>query len=51
MDSPTTKQPLSDDELNRLGKFLDGIGPPAMNMESLDGYFAALICGPEALSR
>ena len=47
MDSSTTKQPLSDDEFNRLGKFLDGIGAPAMNMESLDGYFAALICGPD----
>ena len=35
------------DEFNRLGKFLDGIGAPAMNMESLDGYFAALICGPD----
>jgi hypothetical protein len=38
----TTHQPLSADELDRLGKFLDGIGAPAMNMESLDGYFAAL---------
>ncbi len=27
--------------------FLDEIGVPAMNMESLDGYFAALICGPD----
>jgi uncharacterized protein len=49
MDSSTTQQPLSDDELNRLGKFLDGIGAPAMNMESLDGYFAALICVPDTV--
>jgi uncharacterized protein len=49
MDSSTTQQPLSDDEFNRLGKFLDGIGAPAMNMESLDGYFAALICGPDTV--
>jgi len=47
MDNSTTKRPLSEDELNRLGKFLDGIGAPAMNMESLDGYFAALICDPD----
>jgi uncharacterized protein len=49
MDTPTTQQPLSDDEFNRLSKFLDGIGAPAMNMESLDGYFAALICGPDTV--
>jgi uncharacterized protein len=47
MNNSATHQPLSDEELNRLGKFLDGIGAPAMNMESLDGYFAALICGPD----
>jgi uncharacterized protein len=47
MNNSTTQQPLSGDELDRLGKFLDGIGAPAMNMESLDGYFAALICGPD----
>jgi uncharacterized protein len=47
MSNPTNQQPLSDDELDRLGKFLDEIGAPAMNMESLDGYFAALICGPD----
>jgi len=47
MNNPTIQQPLSDDELNRLGGFLDEIGPLAMNMESLDGYFAALICGPD----
>jgi uncharacterized protein len=47
MNNPTIQQPLSNDELNRLGKFLDEIGAPAMTMESLDGYFAALICSPE----
>jgi uncharacterized protein len=47
MNNATTHQPLSADELDRLGKFLDGIGAPAMNMEGLDGYFAALICGPD----
>jgi uncharacterized protein len=47
MNNSTLQQPLSNDELNRLSKFLDGIGAPAMNMESLDGYFAALICAPD----
>ena len=47
MNNPTIQQPLSDDELNRLGEFLNKIGAPAMNMESLDGYFSALICGPD----
>src|SRR5271157_2342050 len=47
MNNSTIQQPLSDDELDRLGEFLDEIGVPAMNMESLDGYFAALICGPD----
>ena len=47
MNNPTIQQPLSNDELNRLGKFLDEIGAPAMTMESLDGYFAALICSPD----
>jgi hypothetical protein len=44
--NPTIQQPLSDDELNRLGGFLDEIGPLAMNMESLDGYFPLRIAGP-----
>jgi uncharacterized protein len=47
MNNATIQQPLNDDELNRLGKFLDGIGAPAMNLEALDGYFVALICGPD----
>ena len=47
MNNSTRQQPLNDDEFNRLGKFLDGIGAPAMNMESLDGYFTALICSPD----
>src|ERR1700731_2101339 len=46
----STQQPLSGDELDRLGKFLDGIGAPAMNMESLDGYFGALIRRPDMVS-
>lgn len=40
-------QPLSGAELDRLAAFLGAIGAPAMSLESLDGYFAALICCPE----
>jgi uncharacterized protein len=38
---------LSEDEFDRLSDFLQAMGPPAMNLESVDGFFAALICGPE----
>src|SRR5208283_3167519 len=40
--------PLTDAELDRLGDFLKGCkGGKAMNLEELDGFFAALIAGPE----
>jgi uncharacterized protein len=40
--------PLSDTELDRLGIFLKGCkGGRAMNIEELDGFFAALIAGPD----
>jgi len=42
-----TDQPLTDQEFERLAGFLGSIGPSAMNMETLDGYFAALISGPD----
>jgi uncharacterized protein len=38
---------LTDEELDRLSEFLDAASPFAMNIEMLDGYFAALICGPQ----
>ena len=41
------QQPLNDAELGRLGDFLEAIGTPAMNLEMLDGFFAALICAPD----
>jgi uncharacterized protein len=42
--------PLTDDELDRLGKFLKECkGGRAMNIEQLDGFFAALIAGPEVV--
>jgi uncharacterized protein len=41
---------LTDAELNRLGEFLKGCkGGKAMNLEELDGFFAALIAGPETV--
>src|ERR1035438_5088950 len=43
-----TNDPLTDAELDRLGEFLKGCkGGRAMNVEQLDGFFAALIAGPE----
>jgi uncharacterized protein len=44
----TQHEPLTDAELDRLGDFLKGCkGGRAMNVEQLDGFFAALIVGPE----
>ncbi len=44
----TQNEPLTDAELDRLGNFLEGCkGGKAMNVEQLDGFFAALIAGPE----
>ncbi|MBM0105283.1 UPF0149 family protein [Steroidobacter sp. S1-65] len=46
MTSLTT--PLSDDELDKLADFLDALpSPEAMNIEQMDGFFCALIVGPE----
>src|ERR1039457_7025735 len=44
----TDSEPLTDAEFDRLGGFLKGckVGR-AMNVEQLDGFFAALIAGPE----
>lgn len=44
------QQLLSETELDRLGEFLDSLaGPHAMNLEQLDGFFCALIAGPEVV--
>jgi uncharacterized protein len=43
--NPTIDQPLTDDELARLSQFLHAT-PDSMNIEMLDGYFTALVCGP-----
>ena len=46
----TQNEPLTDAELDRLGDFLKGCkGGRAMNVEALDGFFAALIAGPETV--
>jgi uncharacterized protein len=46
----TDTEPLTDAELDRLGDFLkDCKGGKAMNVEMLDGFFAALIAGPETV--
>jgi uncharacterized protein len=46
----TQPEPLTHAELDRLGDFLDCCkGGKAMNVEELDGFFAALIAGPEVV--
>ena len=46
----TKTQPLNDAEFDRLGDFLRSCkGGQAMNVEELDGFFAALIAGPETV--
>jgi uncharacterized protein len=43
--------PLTDDEFAKLGAFLGGIkNNRAMNLEAMDGFFVALVCGPEMVS-
>jgi uncharacterized protein len=49
MTNTPSDQALTENELDRLDEFLDAIGPPAMSLETLDGFFAALICGPEVV--
>jgi yecA family protein len=46
----TKPERLTDAELDRLGDFLKSCkGGRAMNIEALDGFFAALIAGPETV--
>ena len=46
----TQNEPLTDAELDRLGAFLQSSkGGRAMNLEEVDGFFAALIAGPETV--
>src|ERR1035437_3487423 len=42
--------PLTDAEFDRLGEFLKGCaGGKNMNVEELDGFFAALVASPEVV--
>jgi uncharacterized protein len=46
----TQNEPLTDAEFDRLGDFLKSCKEgKAMNVEALDGFFAALIAGPETV--
>lgn len=45
----TNHKPLTDAEIDRLGEFLARRGDSGMNIEGLDGFFVALVCGPEAV--
>jgi len=46
----TQNEPLTDAEFDRLGQFLKSCkGGEAMNLEELDGFFSALIAGPEVV--
>jgi len=50
MTTLTQPDPLTDAELDRLGDLLKSCkGGQAMNVEQLDGFFAALIAGPETV--
>lgn len=40
-------EPLTDDEFEHLAEFLYGLHGTAMTLEEMDGFFCALICGPE----
>ena len=41
-------QSLSDAELGRVREILDRFGDKrAMNLEQIDGFLAALVCGPD----
>lgn len=47
MSERNASQGLTEAEFDRLATFLEGIGEGAMNIEELDGFFAALICCPD----
>ena len=40
-------QPLNNEEFDQLGSFLAENSSSIMNLEMLDGFFSALICGPD----
>jgi len=48
MQSFARHNPLTDDEFARLDSFLCK-NMKAMNLEQIDGFFTALVCGPEVV--
>jgi uncharacterized protein len=47
-----TPQPLSDAEFERVNEILGRFGDKrAMNLEQLDGFLAALLCGPDEVAQ
>jgi len=42
-----TDAPLTDEQFDRLETYLDERAPAGVNIEWIDGYFVALICGPD----
>src|ERR1700693_2330300 len=43
-----SSNPLTDDEIAKLGAFLrQSKNSRAMSLEEMDGFFTALVCGPE----
>jgi uncharacterized protein len=44
---PPSNAPLKESEFAQLDDFLESIGPSAMSMEKIDGFFAALMCAPD----
>jgi uncharacterized protein len=49
MNQQTLNDELGEAELDRFAQFLADAGPTAMNLEQMDGYFAALVCAPNRL--
>jgi len=49
MKNLSTQGALTDAEMDRLTEFLESCKGHAMNLEELDGFFAALIAGPEVV--
>jgi len=41
---PPANEPLTDEQFDRLEAYLGGHAPAGVNIEWVDGYFAALIC-------
>ncbi len=50
MKTPSPAPSLTEEEFDRLSALLDEAGPDAMDIEMLDGFFCALICGPDLVS-